>query len=80
MYSIEIDRLSQQILSLLRKKSFVVQSVCLDSVFSLNQSLFRSAMQIYYEVGTWRSLVAHYAGGVGVAGSNPVVPTIVFTF
>ena len=26
-------------------------------------------------VGTWRSLVAHYTGGVGVAGSNPVVPT-----
>ena len=23
----------------------------------------------------WRSLVAHYAGGVGVAGSNPVAPT-----
>jgi hypothetical protein len=26
-------------------------------------------------VGTWRSLVAHHTGGVGVAGSNPVVPT-----
>ncbi len=26
-------------------------------------------------IGTWRSLVAHYTGGVGVAGSNPVVPT-----
>ena len=25
--------------------------------------------------GTWRSLVAHYTGGVGVAGSNPVSPT-----
>ncbi len=25
--------------------------------------------------GTWRSLVAHHTGGVGVAGSNPVVPT-----
>ena len=24
--------------------------------------------------GTWRSLVAHYAGGVGVVGSNPAVP------
>lgn len=23
----------------------------------------------------WRSPVAHYAGGVGVAGSNPVIPT-----
>ena len=31
------------------------------------------------EVGTWRSLVAHYAGGVGVAGSNPVVPTILLS-
>lgn len=26
--------------------------------------------------GTWRSLVAHHNGVVGVAGSNPVVPTI----
>lgn len=26
--------------------------------------------------GTWRSLVAHLTGGQGVAGSNPVVPTI----
>ena len=25
--------------------------------------------------GLWRSLVAHYTGGVGVAGSNPVSPT-----
>ena len=24
----------------------------------------------------WRSLVAHFAGGEGVAGSNPVIPTI----
>src|SRR5262249_40060220 len=24
--------------------------------------------------GLWRSLVAHYTGGVGVAGSNPVSP------
>ena len=27
--------------------------------------------------GTWRSLVAHLTGGQGVAGSNPVVPTVV---
>ena len=27
-------------------------------------------------VGTWRSLVAHLLGVQGVAGSNPVVPTI----
>ncbi len=27
-------------------------------------------------VGAWRSLVAHYNGVVGVAGSNPVAPTI----
>lgn len=27
------------------------------------------------EVGTWRSLVAHYAGGVGVASSNLAGPT-----
>ena len=26
--------------------------------------------------GTWRSLVAHLTGGQGVAGSNPVVPTV----
>ncbi len=26
--------------------------------------------------GAWRSLVAHYTGGVGVAGSNPAAPTI----
>lgn len=25
--------------------------------------------------GTWRSLVAHHAGGVGVASSNLAVPT-----
>ena len=30
-------------------------------------------------IGTWRSLVAHYTGGVGVAGSNPVVPTSGFS-
>lgn len=29
-------------------------------------------------VGMWRSLVAHYAGGVGVVGSNPAIPTIFF--
>ena len=27
--------------------------------------------------GLWRSLVAHYTGGVGVAGSNPVSPTTI---
>ncbi len=27
-------------------------------------------------IGTWRSLVAHLTGGQGVAGSNPVVPTV----
>ncbi len=26
--------------------------------------------------GMWRSLVAHLTGGQGVAGSNPVIPTI----
>ena len=25
--------------------------------------------------GAWRSLVAHYTGGVGVVGSNPIAPT-----
>ena len=29
-------------------------------------------------VGMWRSLVAHYAGGVGVVGSNLAIPTIFF--
>ena len=28
------------------------------------------------KIGTWRSLVARFAGGEEVAGSNPVVPTI----
>ena len=28
-------------------------------------------------IGTWRSLVARFAGGEEVAGSNPVVPTII---
>lgn len=28
--------------------------------------------------GTWRSLVAHHNGVVGVGGSNPPVPTILF--
>ena len=28
------------------------------------------------EAGAWRSLVAHQTGGLGVAGSNPVAPTI----
>ena len=28
-------------------------------------------------IGAWRSLVAHLTGGQGVAGSNPVAPTIV---
>ena len=28
-------------------------------------------------VGAWRSLVAHLTGGQGVAGSNPVAPTII---
>ena len=27
-------------------------------------------------VGAWRSQVAHYLGVIGVAGSNPVAPTI----
>ena len=26
-------------------------------------------------VGMWRSMVAHFTGGEGVAGSNPVIPT-----
>ncbi len=29
----------------------------------------------FKNTGTWRSLVAHYLGVVGVAGSNPAVPT-----
>ena len=29
-----------------------------------------------FRVGMWRSLVAHLTGGQGVAGSNPVIPTI----
>ncbi len=30
------------------------------------------------DTGTWRSLVAHLTGGQGVAGSNPVVPTVLW--
>ena len=30
-------------------------------------------------IGLWRSLVAHLTGGQGVAGSNPVSPTIVMS-
>ncbi len=33
-------------------------------------------LKIKYKIGTWRSLVAHYLGVVGVASSNLVVPTI----
>jgi hypothetical protein len=34
-------------------------------------------IQVYMRrVGTWRSLVAHSAGGRVVAGSNPAVPTV----
>ncbi len=29
-------------------------------------------------VGAWRSLVAHFTGGEGVAGSNPAAPTTFF--
>ena len=35
-------------------------------------------LHVYKNVGMWRSLVAHYAGGVGVVGSNPAIPTIFF--
>ena len=30
---------------------------------------------ILFSVGAWRSLVAHFAGGEGVVGSNPIAPT-----
>ena len=29
-------------------------------------------------VGAWRSLVAHFTGGEGVGGSNPLAPTMLF--
>ena len=32
-------------------------------------------LKIVQYVGAWRSLVAHYTGGVGVVGSNPIAPT-----
>ena len=35
----------------------------------------RYAQRSWRCVGTWRSLVAHSAGGRVVAGSNPAVPT-----
>ena len=37
--------------------------------------------QYYYNSlnGWWRSLVAHLTGGQGVAGSNPVQPTMIIT-
>ncbi len=31
---------------------------------------------MHRSVGVWRSLVAHFAGGEGVVGSNPITPTI----
>ena len=36
----------------------------------------RPERQSCEQVGAWRSLVAHLPGGQGVAGSNPVAPTI----
>ncbi len=35
----------------------------------------RMAAPILAPHGTWRSLAAHQSGGLGVAGSNPAVPT-----
>ena len=34
-------------------------------------------MNIVSQSGMWRSLVAHYTGGVVVVGSNPAIPTTV---
>ena len=36
----------------------------------------RETYIIKINVGAWRSLVAHFAGGEGVVGSNPIAPTI----
>ena len=33
----------------------------------------------WVELGAWRSPVAHSAGGRGVAGSNPVAPTLILS-
>ena len=38
---------------------------------ALNRLIF-----CFYQIGTWLSPVEHSAGGRGVAGSNPVVPTL----
>ena len=35
--------------------------------------------KINHSFGAWRSLVAHLHGVQGVAGSNPAVPTILYT-
>lgn len=34
------------------------------------------SIQAKFSVGAWLSLVEHLPGGQGVAGSNPVAPTI----
>ena len=43
----------------------------------LRQYFLSKPLKILFS-GCGAVTVAHYAGGVGVAGSNPVVPTIVF--
>lgn len=37
--------------------------------------LYKAINIIRASVGVWRSLVAHFAGGEGVVGSNPITPT-----
>ena len=47
-----------------------------ESIAFLKKPNYKKNLIINRLFGPWRSLVAHYAGGVGVAGSNPVGPTI----
>ena len=39
-------------------------------------SLLVEPVEATWSSGLWRSLVAHLTGGQGVAGSNPVSPTV----
>ena len=47
-------------------------------VNTLQGKIFGVFCILFFEVGTWLSLVEHSVRDAGVAGSNPVVPTIYY--
>ena len=49
--------------------------LCLTYISEALSFEFCRVMSFFYSVGAWRSLVAHFAGGEGVGGSNPLAPT-----